>query len=95
MFIYYQCNMKRYVYILQLVNGQYYVGSTNDIKRRYMDHVNWHTITTKRVSVEKLLFEREYNTKTQARKIEMFLKKQKSRVVIKKFMSNQRNNMAL
>ena len=31
-------NMKRFVYILQLVNGQYYVGSTNDMERRFVDH---------------------------------------------------------
>ncbi len=81
--------MKRFVYILQLVNGQYYVGSTNDMERRFVDYKTWHTSTTKRIPVENILFKREYLTKIEARKVEMFLKKQKSRVVIEKFMSEQ------
>ncbi len=81
--------MQRFVYVLQLTNGQYYVGSTNDIERRLLDHKNWHTVTTKRIPVNDVLCIREYPTKEQARKIEVFLKKQKSRVVIEKFMSNE------
>lgn len=85
--------MQRFVYILQLTNGQYYVGSTNDIERRFIDHKTWHTATTKRISMECMLFQREYSTKEEARKIEMFLKKQKSRVVIEKFMSKKRKDL--
>ena len=81
--------MQRFVYILQLTNGQYYIGSTNDIARRVADHKHWNTVTTKRIPIEKLLFMRIYSTKEQARKTEMFLKKQKSRVIIEKFMSNE------
>ena len=40
-----------------------------------------------------MLFQREYSTKEEARKIEMFLKKQKSRVVIEKFMSKKRKDL--
>ena len=81
--------MIRFVYILQLVNWQYYVGSTNDITRRLLDHKTWHTTTTKRIPVQQILFQRGYTTKQKARKIEMFLKKQKSRMVIEKFMTNE------
>ena len=85
--------MQRFVYVLQLTNGQYYIGSTNDIERRFVDHKTGHTVTTKRIPVENILFKREYLTKKEARKIEMFLKKQKSRAVIEKFMSNQRKDL--
>jgi hypothetical protein len=43
--------------------------------------------------VKKLLFERAYTTKTQARKVEMFLKKQKSRALVEKFMSDKREEL--
>ncbi len=82
--------MKRFVYILLLINGQYYIGSTNDIERRFADHVGWNTPTTKRIPVKKMLFKRAYMTKAQARKVEMFLKKQKSKLLVEKFMSDER-----
>jgi len=81
--------MKRFVYVLKLKNWQYYVGSTNDVIRRFVDHTSWNTFTTKRIPVEMILFQRAYETKEEARRIEMFLKKQKSRTVIEKFMSQE------
>jgi len=87
--------MERSVYVLLLINGQYYIGSSNDFQRRLEDHLHWNTATTKRIQVEKLLYVRIYSTKQKARKVEMFLKKQKSRKIIEKFMSNTREDMAL
>jgi predicted GIY-YIG superfamily endonuclease len=84
--------MERFVYVLKLKNEQYYVGSTNDLARRFVDHKTWHTITTKRIPVEEMKFHRKYETKNEARKIEMFLKKQKSRILIEKFMTDSRKN---
>ena len=37
-----------------------------------------------------MLFKRAYMTKAQARKVEMFLKKQKSKLLVEKFMSDER-----
>ena len=85
--------MERCVYVLLLKNGQYYLGSTNDVERRFVDHKNWNTKTTKRITVEKLLFYRNYLTKKSTRKVEVFLKKQKSRIVIEKFMTEDWNDL--
>ncbi len=32
--------MKAYVYILECCNGKYYTGSTKDLERRLMEHMN-------------------------------------------------------
>jgi len=85
--------MERFVYVLKLKNGQYYVGSTNNITRRFTDHKRWNTPTTKRIPVEEILFQRWYVTKEEARRVEMFLKKQKSRIVIEKFMTEERKDL--
>ncbi|MBI2256190.1 MAG: GIY-YIG nuclease family protein [Proteobacteria bacterium] len=36
-----------YVYFLQLNNGDVYVGSTNDLKRRFASHQNGQVLSTK------------------------------------------------
>jgi putative endonuclease len=36
-----------YVYILKMADGEYYVGSTNDLKRRMEEHVSGQEISTK------------------------------------------------
>jgi predicted GIY-YIG superfamily endonuclease len=35
-----------YVYFLKLSNGDIYVGSTNDLKRRFASHQNGHVTST-------------------------------------------------
>lgn len=37
----------RYVYFLQLGNGDIYVGSTNDLKRRFASHAAGQVLSTK------------------------------------------------
>lgn len=36
-----------YVYFLQLSNGDIYVGSTNDLRRRFKSHQQGHVISTR------------------------------------------------
>ena len=36
-----------YVYFLQLANGDIYVGSTDDLRRRIASHQNGHVISTR------------------------------------------------
>jgi len=36
-----------YVYILKMADGEYYVGSTSDLKRRMEEHSTGHGISTK------------------------------------------------
>ena len=79
--------MKWWVYILLLGNGQYYVGSTNDLERRIAQHKAWKVIATKGKLPLELLFTREYETLPEARSAEYQLKKKKSRKYIELFMN--------
>ena len=81
-----------YVYILLTKNNHYYVGSTKDLQKRLIQYKKWDVITTKRLAPVKLLFYREYNSVEVAKKIELWIKKQKSKKLIEKFMSDKRTN---
>jgi len=37
-----------YVYFLELRNGDFYVGSTNDLRRRFASHQNGEVISTRK-----------------------------------------------
>ena len=65
--------MKWWVYILLLGNGQYYVGSTNDLERRIAQHKAWKVIATKGKLPLELLFTREYETLPEARSLAIFI----------------------
>ncbi len=79
--------MKGWLYILLLGNGQYYIGSTNDLERRIVQHKAWKVIATKGKLPLELLFTREYETLPEARSAEYQLKKKKSRKYIELFMN--------
>lgn len=74
-----------YVYILQSEkNGRYYVGSTNDLNRRLLEHNSGQTKSLKKLLPMKLIFSKSFNEKGKARKAEAHLKKLKSRVILEK-----------
>jgi predicted GIY-YIG superfamily endonuclease len=73
-----------FVYILQTQNGQYYVGSTDNIERRLKQRYLKHTATTSRLGVEKVLLTQEYKTLAEARKVELKIKKLKRKDYIEK-----------
>ena len=79
--------MEWYVYILLTKNSHYYIWSTRDVKQRLAQHKKWDVVTTKRLAPVKLIFTRKYHTIQCARKIENWLKKQKSKKIVEKFMS--------
>ena len=68
-----------FVYILQDERGKFYIGSTNDVNRRFDQHKHGHTWSTKRFKNLKLVFSQEFKTLEVARKIELKLKKLKRR----------------
>jgi len=63
-----------YIYLLQLKNRQYYVGSTNDLKRRFHEHVSGQELATKRFLPCKLVTYLAFNSKKLAIKFERYLK---------------------
>ena len=82
--------MKGIVYILLTDNNRYYVGSTNDIKRRMAEHDSGENKATRYVRPVKLLFTQSFNLLTNARKIEYRLKKLKRRDIIERIIKDKR-----
>jgi len=76
------------VYILKSDDGRLYIGSTTDLKRRILQHNIGHTPTTKRFSNFKLVFSQEYPNLSQARKIEVRLKKLKRKDYLEKIIQD-------
>lgn len=76
------------VYILLCRNKRYYIGSTNNLKRRLFEHENGLVKYTKNILPVKLVFFQKYNDITQARKLEYQLKKKKSKTIIEKIIKD-------
>ena len=76
-------NVMNYVYILKSEkNGSYYIGSTNNLERRLMEHNSGKTRSLKYLRPLQLVFKKEYKTLIETRKIERKLKKFKNRNII-------------
>jgi len=72
-----------YVYIIKSeINDRYYIGSTNNIKRRIMEHNLGKSIYTRLSAPFKLCYFEKLKTLKDARKREYFIKKKKSRIYI-------------
>lgn len=79
------------VYILQsLTNSRYYIGSTNDLKRRMEEHNSGKFKYTRMIKPFKLVMKQEYPSLKEARQIENKIKRQKSRVLIEKIIIDQK-----
>lgn len=73
-----------YVYILKMADGEYYVGSTNDLKRRIEDHNKGKEISTKwRLPV---ILEAYIAVKSEvtARRLEKYLKTSSGKATLRK-----------
>jgi putative endonuclease len=84
-----------YVYILySKYSDRYYIGHTNDINRRLVEHNN--PVTGKKYSAKhlpwNLVFSIEVSeSRSEAIKVERFIKKQKSRDFIQSLITNINN----
>jgi len=73
-----------YVYILKNeLSDRYYIGSTNNLKRRIREHLKGKTRTTKVLKTTKLVYSEEYSKESEARLREKKLKSYKSKKYIK------------
>ncbi|OHA49534.1 MAG: hypothetical protein A2991_04280 [Candidatus Terrybacteria bacterium RIFCSPLOWO2_01_FULL_58_14] len=74
-----------YVYILQSPNCQrWYIGSTIDLEKRVREHNANRVSATRKKGPWLPLFVQEYETLQSARKIEAWLKRQKSRLLLQR-----------
>ncbi len=67
-------NKVYYVYILELSNKTYYVGYTNDLKRRLKDHNGGNSKHTRKFRPLKLHFYSAFKEKQRALDFEKYLK---------------------
>jgi len=80
--------MKGYVYILKDEKGKFYIGSTDDIERRFKQHTQGHTQTTRNMKNPGIVFTQEYESLELARKIEQRIKALKRRDYIEKIIAD-------
>ncbi len=84
----YGLKLMYYVYILQSIrNGVYYTGSTNDLDGRLKRHNTGMVPATKYISPLKVVHFEVFNSLGEARKREIFIKRQKSRKYIQDLIS--------
>ena len=73
-----------YVYFLELANGDIYVGSTNDLKRRFESHQNGQVQSTKAHAPMKLKSYVAVETEDIARELEKYFKSGSGKAVATK-----------
>jgi len=73
-----------YVYFLRLNNNDIYVGSTNDIDRRYLEHSSGLVISTQNLRPLKLISYMIVATEKKARELEKYLKVGSGKAILKK-----------
>lgn len=74
-----------FVYILKsLRNGRFYIGSTNNLERRLEEHKSGNSKYTGEILPIELVFKQKFESLKIARKVEYWLKMQKSASLIQK-----------
>lgn len=74
-----------YLYILKsLDSGKYYIGETSNISNRLKEHQQRKTSFGKRNSNLTLVYSKEVDSRSKAKKLEKFIKDQKSSSFIEK-----------
>lgn len=73
-----------YVYFLELRNGDTYVGSTNNLKRRFAGHQQGQVPSTKAFGPVTLRAYVAVETETQARALELYFKSGSGKAFAKK-----------
>jgi putative endonuclease len=71
------------VYVLQDEHGKFYKGFTNDLARRFSEHVSGQTKTTRKMEGLKIVYTEEYQTLREARAREVYFKTAAGRKFLK------------
>ena len=81
--------MSSWTYILELSNGNFYIGSTRNLEQRIYDHQNGKSGYTSKYLPIKLVFSKEFSNYSEAIKTEKHLKKIKNKKIINLIIKNQ------
>jgi putative endonuclease len=82
-----------YVYFLQLSNGDIYVGSTSDLKRRFSSHQAGHVLSTKAYLPVTLKSYVAVETEEHARELEAYFKSGSGKAVALKRLVRRDNRL--
>ncbi len=80
-----------YVYVIQCDEGKYYIGSTNDVKRRIKEHNTGLSKWTSRYHNWRLVHQEQFKTRREALIREKFIKKQKGGDVFYQILGKNRD----
>ena len=84
--------MKGYIYVLlSQKDARTYTGSTDNLERRIQEHNSEKNISTKYRTPLILIYHKEYDTLTEARKQEQYLKTKSGRRELKKIVENYKH----
>ncbi len=72
------------VYVLQDKDGKFYKGMTNNLQRRFAEHTQGHTKTTRNMKELQVVYTEEFSDRILARKREKYLKSAAGRIFLKK-----------
>lgn len=77
------------MYILQSEkSGRYYIGSTDDLIKRLIRHNKGYSRYTKDRGPFRLVYKEDFETRSEAKKREYYMKSLKSRIAIEKLIRN-------
>ena len=71
-------------------NRKYYVGSTTDIRRRLIEHLQGQSKYTKHLLPLRLVFLKKFETIREARRVEYKLKRLKRKDILRRIITEQR-----
>jgi len=80
--------MKGFVYVLKNDKGDFYIGSTDNLRRRLNQHRIGHTQTTRNQKMINLVLVQEYGSLKDARIVERKIKKLKRKDYIAKMVAD-------
>jgi len=79
-----------YLYILKSIDSdKYYIGETKNLERRLIQHQKGKTSFGARNKNIVLIYKQEFENRSQAKKLESFLKRQKSHLFIDRFIKGE------
>jgi len=85
--------MSSWVYILELSNGNHYIGSTRNIEQRIFDHQHGKSGYTSKYLPVELKYSCEFKDYSEALKTEKYLKNIKNKKVIESIINSQSINI--
>lgn len=83
-----------HIYILELKDKSYYVGSTSDLEDRMKEHKSKKVKSTKNKLPFELKYTEQYTTRSEAQSREYQIKKWKSRKAIERLINKTKINTA-